>query len=317
MSLFSRAPQALSLALFCLLAFSAKAQTTLYYTEFEQSEGFDPAFTLGGQQGWTSFGTGGNGLVDEYIEGYGQQAYVGFFPPTGVDDFTSVWRPVNYNPMPAEANVVRFSVLLDFEPSTTGGQDDFRWSFYNAQGIRLFSVDFETSTRRISSLLEDEQFRDSGWDFSFDGIYTLVVWMDLARNQWTATLNDVVIINSQPITMFDSELSFGDADAVWSIRNTAAPGDNYMLFDDYLVVAEAVTEIPPHLEVIGVNAEGEFDFLVHGQEGLNYSVEVTSDFETWYSLDTVLAPEGGTFRFIDTTSPEFPYGFYRVGPPLP
>lgn len=292
------------------------AQTTLYYTQFEQAEGYDPAFTLGGQQGWEYFGTGGNGLVEEYIEGFGQQAYIGFFPPMQIEDFTSVWRPVNYEPVPAGANIVRFSVLLDFEPSTTGGQDDFRWSFYNAEGIRLFSIDFETSTTRISSLLEDEQFRDTGWTFVFDGLYDLIVWMDFARNQWTATLNDVVIINSQPITMFDSALSFGDADAVWFIRNPSAPGDNYMLFDEYMVVAEAYTEIPPSLEPLGISEEGFFQFYIHGQGGLDYAVEVTTDLENWFSLGNFTAPEGGTFLFEDTTSDQFPMGFYRVGPPL-
>ena len=295
----------------------ARGQTTLFYTQFEQSEGYDPEFTLSGQQGWEHFGTGGNGLVEEFIEGFGQQAYIGFFPPTlAGDEFTSVWRPVNYNPMPAEANIVRFSVLLDFEPSTTGGQDDFRWSVYNALGVRLFSIDFETSTTRISSVLEDGEFRDTEWTFTFDGLYDLIIWMDLARNQWTATLNDVVVINSQPITMFGSELSFGDADAVWFIRDPNAPGDNYMIFDEYMVVAEAYNEIPPTLEPVGMSEEGFFQFYIHGQGGLDYSVEVTSDLENWFSLGNFLAPEGGTFLFEDTTSSEFPYGFYRVGPPL-
>ena len=307
---------AVVLSFLCALCPAGLAQTTLFYTQFEQAEGYDPAFTLGGQQGWESFGSGGNGLLDNYIEGYGQQAYIGIFPPLQIEDFASVWRPVNYRPVPDGANIVRFSVLLDFEPSTAGGQDDFRWSFYNAQGIRLFSIDFETSTTRISSILDDEEFRDTGWTFAFDGLYDLIVWLDLARNQWTATLNDVVIINSQPITTLDSELTFGDADAVWFIRNPDDPGDNYMLFDEYLVVAETYTEIPPSLEAVGMSEEGNFLFYIHGQAGLDYSVEVSSDLKSWISLGNFLAPEGGTFLFEDTTSNQFPHGFYRVGPPL-
>ena len=309
----------LGLACLPFLVLGVQAQTTLYYTQFEQSEGFDPEFTLAGQEGWTSFGTGGNGLVEEFIPGHGQQAYVGFFPPTGTDEFTTVWRPINYAPTPEDANIVRFSVLLDFEPSTVGGQDDFRWSIYNVPGDRLFSIDFETSTGRISMLLQDEIFQDTGWTFGFDGVYTLEVWMDFARNYWTAKLNGVVIINSQPITTLGSELSFGDADAVWSIRDPAAPGDNFMMFDEYLVVAEAVDEIPPTLEAVGLTEEGFFQFYIFGTAGLDYSVEVTSDFETWYSLGNFLAEEeeNGTILFEDITTAEIPLGFYRVGPPLP
>lgn len=297
----------------------ASAQSVLYYTGFEQSEGYDPAFTLAGQQDWMVYGTGGNGLVEDFIPGYGQQAYIGFHPPTAgdeSDEFTSVWRPVDYEPLPAGANLVRFSVLLDFEPSTVGGQDDFRWSVYNTAGVRLFSLDFETSTSRISYLLDDNEFQDTGWTFSFDGFYTLIIWMDFARNAWTATLNDLVIVNSQKITLTNAELTFGDADAVWAVRNPAAPGDNFMVFDEYMVVAEPYSTIPPTLEPAGFSEAGNFQFLIHGQEGVEYSVEVTDNFTAWFSLGNFVAPEGGTFLFEDTFSPEYSLGFYRVGPPL-
>ena len=92
-----------------------------------------------------------------------------------------------------------------------------------------------------------------------------------------------------------------------------------MMFDEYLVVAEAVDEIPPTLEAVGLTEEGFFQFYIFGTAGLDYSVEVTSDFETWYSLGNFLAEEeeNGTILFEDITTAEIPLGFYRVGPPLP
>lgn len=298
---------------------AASAQTILYYTQFEQAEGYDPAFTLAGQQGWLVSGTGGNGLIENFIEGYGQQAYIGFHPPTAVEDFTSVWQPVGFDPVPTGENIVRFSVLLDFEPSTVGGQDDFRWSIYNAEAVRLFSLDFETSTSRISYLLDDNVFQDTGWTFGFDGVYDLTIWMDFARNVWTAVLNGIPIVLRQPITTTGAQLTFGDADAVWAIRDPNVPGDNFMVFDEYIVVAgefDQIPEIGPTLEPVGLGPDGSFQFYIHGQEGVEYSVQVSSDLKTWFSLGNFVAPEGGTFLFEDIFAHGYPIGFYRLGPPL-
>ena len=38
--------------------------TVLYKTSFEKTEGFDNAYTLGGQLKWRGDGSGGNGLLE-------------------------------------------------------------------------------------------------------------------------------------------------------------------------------------------------------------------------------------------------------------
>jgi hypothetical protein len=294
-------------------AASTAGAAVLYQTGFETNEGFDPQFTLAGQNQWTAEGTGGNGLLNEAFPDMGQQAYIGFFPPTDTNEFTSVWRPIDYDPVPAGTRLVKFSTLIQFVPSESGGQDDFRWSVYNTDADRLFSVDFETSTTRISYVLQDGVFADTGWTFDFEGVYQLDVWMDFTEGVWTAFLNDTLIVHAQPLTQNGSALTFGDADAVWAVRDIGSPGDNYMLFDNYTITAEDGPSIPVFVESAGISDAGFPQFTIYGQPSSTYSVEVTSDFQQWYSLgEDFKAPDSGQFLFEDTTAAGHDYGFYRI-----
>lgn len=291
---------------------AAAAQgTVLYSTGFENAEGFSTQFTLAQQNGWVAEGTGGNGLLVEAFPGMGQQAYIGFHPPTDRTDFTSVWKPLNVAPLPAGQKVVRFSVVMQIVQSTGGGDDAFRWSVYSAGGTRLFSLDFDTRTTNIDYILSDGQFRSTGYTFDFDGVYDLTIWMNFQNNHWTALLNDRVIVNSETIAPTAADLTLGDVDAVWLISNMQGIGNNYMLFDEYRITAETLSSIPGAIEPIGVDAARNFNFLVHGEKGFRYAVEVTSDFREWFSLGTYDNPNG-TFEFQDTFAKDFASGFYRL-----
>lgn len=307
-------------ALLCaafLLPVTSSAQllpALVYKTGFEASEGYDARYTLADQRGWIGEGTGGNGLLFEAegFEGFGQQAYIGFHPPTDTNAATTVWRPVDYNPLPAGVQVVSFQVTFRIVDSTNAQYDDFRWSVYNTNGTRLFSLEFENSTQQINYQLQDGQFNPTGYNFDHFGVYDLRLYMNFQRNLWTAILNDVVIANSLPITLNNSPLHLGDVDAVWVVRNTARPGDNYMVFDDYTVIAEDLTALPSALADIIPNSQGNIEFIAHAEEGRIYSIDVTSDFVEWFSLGEFIAPEGGSFLFEDDTSGEFIHGFYRL-----
>lgn len=300
----------LGLALLAQIGTLAQS-TVLYSTGFEAGEGFNRNFTLAQQQGWVSEGSGGNGLLLEAFPGMGQQAYIGFHPPTNMTDFTSVWKPLPVAPLPAGQKVVRFSVAMQIVRSTAGGDDAFRWSAYSAAGSRLFSLDFDTKTTNIDFISSDGKFHSTSYTFDFDGIYDLVIWMNFQNNHWTALLNDRVIVNSETITPTASDLTLGDIDAVWLITNMNGIGNNYMLFDDYRIAAEALASIPGTLEPVNVDAARNFNFVVHGEKGFKYSIDVTSDFMEWFSLGTYDNPNG-TFEFQDTYAKDYPTGFYRL-----
>jgi hypothetical protein len=295
----------------CCALLTLQAQTTvLYETKFERAEGYDPNLDLAGQRGWRIDGTGGNGLLEEFFPGLGQQAYIGFQPPQE-GEYTVVWRPIDFSPPPTNT-IVKFSVKMGIMQSTAGGDDEFRWAIYNRSGGRLFGLNFETASGDVSYQNEDLIYRSSGWKFPFGGAEDLEIWMDFTRNSWTARFNDIVLANAQPISVTNAtEMSIGDVDAVWFINNLAGVGNNYMVFDDYRVVSERLKAIPAFLEPLRRTSEGFFQFVVYGQPEVPYAVEYSTDFQSW-NLHGEYQDDEGTFVFEDHLTGTDRYRFYRV-----
>lgn len=290
---------------------SRAAETILYQTGFEATEGYDLDFTLAGQQQWVGDGSGGNGLVEDFFPEAGQQAFIGFAPPDQDGEFLSIWRPINFAPIPANRTVVRFSVVMQILDSTNGKHDDFRWSAYNTNGTRLFTLDFDNETGRINYLLDDNQFVFTGRTFDREGLYDLTIYFDFGRNFWTALLNGAVVVNSLPISTFpETPLSLGDVDAVWALHTVNQPGDNFMVFDNYRVASLDSTSIPPVLDPVHFQ-NGLFQFRLFGEEGVQYSIQVSSG-DGWFDLGAFTAPVGGVFDFQDDTVADYPFGIYRA-----
>ncbi len=154
--------------------------TVLYSTGFEASEGFSTNANLVNQNGWVGFGSGGNGVVEGFFAGGGQQAYLGFSPPTGNGDELTIWHPTNFTPTNRAQQVVTFFVKMSIEDSSGANTnyDDFRWSVYNVAAERLFSIDFDNSTFRISYALDGTNgFVFTGETFTNSVAYELVVQM--------------------------------------------------------------------------------------------------------------------------------------------
>jgi hypothetical protein len=290
-------------------------QTAVYSTGFDFEEGYRTDLDLAGQNGWT--GSGGNGVVTNYFEGLGQQAYIGYsVPPGDTNSLYYVYQPVNLAPIPASEPLVKFSVMMQIvdSTSTNGPFDDFRWSVYNTNGMRLFSVDFDNASLQVSYILDNEAgFVPANTKFETTGSYDLEIAMNFARNLWTATLNDVVIINAQPITTIGSPLNLGDVDAIWSVRTPGSPGDNFMLFDNYTIATEALSSIPPRLEPSGLARGGAYSARLYGEPGLVYRVEASADLVHWETLLTFTAPTpGGILDFQDPNASRFTQRFYRA-----
>lgn len=298
----------------CSITATAAQSTVLYDAEFETSQGYDGTKDLAGQRGWIADGTGGNGLINGQFIGFGQQAYLGFSAPTDTNFLTAIWQPVGFDPGPAGNPLVHFSVKFQVLPSKTGSQDDFRWSIYNIEGNRLFTLSFQSATGEIDYILDDGTQAPSGSSIQFDGFYDVDIWMDFHRNVWTAFLNDVLLVNSEPITQKNAALTFGDADAEWLVR-AAQPngaGDNFMAFDNYRITSEGQAGIPGYVVPKGIT-NGVFNFTAYGEKGARYSVDVTTNFTSWVSLGEYDNPQGA-FDFQDTTAPGVPHSFYRLRP---
>jgi hypothetical protein len=226
----------------------------------------------------------------------------------------SVFRPINFVPDTNTAPVVTFSVLMAIVPSTIAAtnRDEFRWSVYNSSGVPLFSLDFDTSVHEVFYSLDDPRgFIPTDTAFEDNTLYDLVITMNFARNLWSASANNMVLVNSKPISTIGSKLDVGDVDAVWVIANTNAPGDNYMLFDDYKLTAETLQSAQPTLELLSVQSNGGALLRLFGEPRIDYVIEGTTNLTQWIPLKTNSAPDGVS-DFLDVGAAGLPRRFYRA-----
>jgi hypothetical protein len=291
----------------------AAATATLYATRFESDEGFSTELDLAGQGGWVSDGSGGNGVVSNYISGLQQQAYVGFSPPAPGVTSLSLWRPVNF--VPSNAALVRFSVELSVMDSSTTNRDGFYWSIYNRAGHRLCGVLFDNRDLGIWRDADDGYLYSTGWGFEngsdSNGVYTLQLLLNFTANRWDAFVNGTQVITNQLITTVGAALDFGDADAEWVLGAASAPGDNYMLFDNYSVTADPIPQVIPTLQPPIAVGGGQRLIRVTGRNGVAYAIEGSTNLTHWTSLKTNVV-NGTYFDYTDPASAVLTRRYYRA-----
>jgi hypothetical protein len=304
------------LALLCLLwaaglANSLGTPTNIFSTQFESSQGYNPNLNLAGQNGWTKFGSGGNGLTNGFFSGQGQQAYVGYFPPAPGYSNLFVWQPINFSPVTANLPLVKFTTLMSIVGSTNGQFDFFQWQVLNNQTQPLIVIDFDTDATNVGYFLDATQYVDTGVKFALGATYTLTVTMNFALNLWSATLNSALLATNQPITTTGKQLTLGDVDAVWNLYLANAPGNNFMLFDNYTITADALTPPRPRLTLLGRTGNGQTLLRLNGQNGSKFAIEASINLVIWTALKTNLVTDG-SFDYVDTGAAAFARRFYRA-----
>lgn len=313
--------QSLALALgLLMLPLAAQAEVqVLYSTGFEYSEGFDTTYELPDQEaGWVGYpyypnatNVNSSGIISNAIAPPSQEAYVGFFTPNPRRSSVSVWKPLNHDP--TNRPLVNFEVLMCITPSSASqpNLDNFRWSVYNREGDRLFSVDFDNYYLDVSYQL-DGVFTNVVTDqmFTNDVPFWFNLTLDFQLNQWSAAVDGRTFLAGLPITTTNAPLNLGDVDAVWAIYDSEDPGDNYMIFDDYRVTAAPAGISSARLEPLGL-AGGGFLLRLHGPEQCSYAIEVTTDVNTWMPLKTNVVT-GGYFDYVDTGLGQSPMRLYRA-----
>jgi hypothetical protein len=288
----------------------------IYETQFEAPL-FTNGYTLDGQDSWvalpdTELHT--SQVVTDLLPGLGQNAILGFLAPdSNTVVSTSVFRPLNVDPVAQGKPLVVMSVTMAIEDSTTTDRDTFRWVVYNRQngGERLVAVEFDNGTTEIFFLTDDGTFHPTQTTFLNGHVYDLVLLLNLASNVWSATLNGELIVNAAPITTQSRVLDLGDVDAAWVLGPDSTQfGDNYMIFDNFKVQADVAVPLPCRVEPIDFLADGSFLLQLFGEPGRAYAVEASFDLVGWEPLGTN-TPTGGSFVFLDSEAPDFPHSFYR------
>jgi len=304
-------PRVLVLAALVFLTASARAQTNLYFTRFEASEGYNHTNELVGQNGWVcdTQSLGGNGLTTNFLGT--QAAYVGLFPLNPPDDFISVYHPLNFKPLDRGLPIVEFSTVMaiidSIAPDTN--RDDFFWTAYNSEGWPLLTVDFYNEGLGVWYALGTNDLVYTGVNFTNDGSYDLKIRMDFARNRWSATLSGILLVTNQPIAASGEALDLADMDAVWWPFDPNFPGNNFMVFDDYKITAEALP--PVRIASLGRDSSGQFLLRLSGPSGYRYAIDASTDLRQWTSLKTNVVTDG-YFDFIDTNAPSLTSRFYRA-----
>jgi hypothetical protein len=275
----------------------------VYQTSFEASEGYTTNLDLVGQKGWVGVGSGGNGVVRGFFPGKGQQAFIGFRPPATNDTSLFVYQPITNKTVPQMQCLVTMAII----DSTNTNWDDFYWSVFNQRGQQLFTLDFNNFYLQLYYSLDGtNSWKRSGLTFSNAIAYKLTVMMDFAGNRWSASLGNALVATNQPITTVGADLSFGDFDAAWVVYDPTAPGDNFMVFDDYQISANVP---PPQLTLLGL-LNGSPTLRLTGLANSSFALEVSTNLLSWLPLKTNIAT-GGTFDYADDTAVGLPRRFYR------
>lgn len=289
---------------------SASAATLIFRTAFEAFEGYSTNLTLSGQNGWRHEGTGGNGVVPDFIPGAGQSAYIGFGAP-GATEFNNVWRPVNLAPVPTNLSVVTFSVTMLVVDSTDGRRDDFRWSIYNTSSNRLVTLDFDNASTGINYALDGAGgFVSTGFQFTRGAVHELVVTLNFPRNRWQASLDGTVLNVPLPITTTNAALNLGDIDAVWAIRTPGNAGNNYLVFDNYQIAGDPRVTVPTLVSATR-QSDGFLRLTVQAEQATRNAIEVSTNLTTWSAVTTNSALDG-VFDVLDGAPLTIPRRFYRV-----
>ncbi|MGC8743849.1 MAG: hypothetical protein ACP5T0_08225 [Verrucomicrobiia bacterium] len=290
-------------AFFAQIAKPQPDTVLVYYTGFEYEEGFDPQYTLIGQGGWAGEGSAWNGLVSDenYFPGFGQQAYIGYSNSAPVTAASVVWRPLNYQIL-TNYPAIRFYVIFQIKDSVNRQYDDFRWSVYNINTQRLFSLDFDNQTLQINYSLDTAgAFYFTGYSFSNDGVYELEVAMNFAKNRWIAVINNTLITPEPlPITTRGYDLNIGDIDAAIVLHNPQQPGDNYMVFDEFTVTAQTVAYPPKLTPIITTN---QYQILqLYGEPAVKYFIQFSTNLSNWVDISTNSPTTSGLINFTNASN---------------
>lgn len=297
-------------------------RTNLFSTGFEYHEGFEPQWVLGIQNGWldlpvyngeANFDLIPDGVISNRFAGLGQQAWIGGEFITNSVDQVAVWHPTRLDPIPSETPIVKFSVLMSIEDLGTANFDFFRWSVYNSETNRLFSLDFDNFDFSIAYQLDDDVFHPVTPIFITNSVQKLEITMHFSENIWSAWLDGEEIVADAPITTKSQKKTLGEVRALWLPEAPESPGANRMVFDNFSLFAESLPSesLPPSLLALGKLDNGSFAIRLLGDADCRYVIDYSLDSSTWLPIKTNITVDG-SFDYVDTAAPVSPTRFFRA-----
>ena len=302
---------ALGVVLLLAWGVTTRADRVLYQTGFEAAEGYRTDLDLVGQLNWEGIGSGGNGILDGVFAGQGQQAYVGYAAPSPGYSNLYVYPRVDFPSTIGQATNLHFSVDMAVMDSTNDQFDDFHWAVFNAQGRMLAGLDFDNFATNINYFHDGtNRWVATGKSFAPNAQYRLTVDLDFPHNRWSARLGSIPLVSRQPITTAGATLALADLDAAQVVYDPAAPGDNYLVFDNYTLTAQYPFPASPRLRFLG-RTNGAPALRLQGEDGWRFALDATTNLANWAGV-TTNSPSGGAFDYVDTAGKSLPRRFYRA-----
>lgn len=315
-----------------------------YYTDFES---FTPGFdTLVGSDGWQG-STAHNGLRLSGIDaesmhgviGLGNAAFLGgntAIVPLSAGRTVNVRRNLGIDPSALGEEVVTFRCLVGIKDSTgnTIGtrRDNFEFAIYNTSSQLLASIQFDNSTLDTAGGTPKRNIYRTQWNtamsrfdlvntnavFLHDTIQQLEIRINFLSNRWSVSLDSIDIFEDLPFHAGPRTRTLGPIAAQLQIVGTSLtgspqPGDNYLLFDDWLVRTDSPASPQPAVSRNG--STGAVTLTFPQEAGYQYLVQFSPTLSGWQSsLPGALftASTTGTGSFTDATATGKPTRFYRI-----
>jgi hypothetical protein len=247
-------------------------------------------------------------------------ATLGFAQPT--TPFTFVALNLGYDHITSGKPIVEIDTLIGIEDSTNNRRDDFYLTIYNKNGNRLASVRFDNESPNNAN----SQFgiwRENGttqfdtlFDFAPGELFNLIATIDLEKNTWSISTDDVPIFENVQFSNTTSPINFGLLAFEWELTapSTSNYGNNFLLVADINIQSFSRQ---PDLEVtFQINSLGEINLNWQTAVGWTDQVEYSSDLVTWFddlpesTFESMDSPHFITFSEIK--DPAISSRFYRV-----
>lgn len=336
-------PIRLLFALCCFMPLCSQGGES-YFTSFNV-----PPFTatgddkIAGFDGWTGSPLHTNlklhGIMSESahgVVGIGNAGYLGgnynTIPVTYSTSNKLVWlrRRVDLDPLALNQEIATFGLSFGIKDSTsTSGnrRDNFDVLIYNQAGSVLAGLRFDNTTldssnnpRRLIYRLgyngSSMVYTNTGYTFLSETMETLQYRINFRTNKWTATLGGVPLFEDIAFYTGTATKNLGFVLLQMTVTTptvagtTLQPGDNYMLFDDYMVRTDPVATL---MEVVKT-ATGGAKLTWNEEAGYSYRLQYSTNCAGWVDFAATVhtATSTADYSYTDPASPVPAKRFYRV-----
>lgn len=250
------------------------------------------------------------GIDSALVSGMGQTAALGCLdhvsytmPPT-LTQFIRVGHKVDKDPVVTGGKpIVDFYCQIGLTQSTNGHHDDFEVLVYNFDDKVLGGLTFDLTENKLFRYDANEYssgyvagvsaspFTDTGLSLSplYGKVQELRMRVNYNTNTWSASVGGVQVVNNAIFTkrpVASAARTFGSTQARWYISVPGFAGNNWMLFDDWIISAYAEPTIPVTVSA-AYGASSTASIVVTDEESAGWTI--ASD-QTW----AVVSPSTGT-----------------------